>query len=134
MPTVSAESLFTPCGRVALLGWILLLVAPRWRWPSRIIVKFAIPLILAAVGELFADPWILLAGRVRYLALDLFLGTWEVRDAAREGVPHWLVAPCLMLTFLVGPVGLLAYGSARAARRLLGAGRPPLVEATRAAG
>ena len=107
------------------------IVAPRWQWSARIIAPFVIPLILAgayaailathwsghrggfsslaAVAELFADPWLLLAGWVHYLAFDLFLGAWEVRDAARSGVPHWLVVPCLMLTFLVGPVGFLTY-------------------------
>ena len=64
---------------------------------------------LGAVGELFADPWLLLAGWVHYLAFDLFIGAWEVRDAARARVPHWLVVPCLIATFLVGPMGLLLY-------------------------
>ncbi len=89
-----------------MVGWVLLIVAPRWRWSAQIIAKFVIPLILAvvylgvlathwsgsrggfgslaAVGELFSDPWILLAGWVHYLAFDLFLGAWEVRDAGRE--------------------------------------------------
>ena len=133
---MSAETLFTICGRVAMVGWIVLIVAPRWRWSAPIIGKFVIPLLLAmvyvgvlathaagsrggfsslaAVGELFADPWILLSGWVHYLAFDLFVGAWEVRDAARSGVPHWLVVPCLLLTFLVGPTGLLAYCTCRA--------------------
>ena len=144
---MSAETLFTLCGRLALVGWLLLIVAPRWRWSSRIIAKFVIPLILAAVylgllathapgarggfgslaavGELFDDPWILLAGWVHYLAFDLFLGAWEVRDAGREGITHWLVVPCLVLTFLVGPVGLLAYCAIRGGRRLISRSRPP---------
>ena len=149
---MSAETLFTLCGRIALLGWLLLIVAPRWRWSSRIIAKFVIPLILAAVylgllathapggrggfgslaavGELFADPWILLAGWVHYLAFDLFVGAWEVRDAGREGIPHWLVVPCLVLTFLVGPVGLLAYGAVRGGHRSLRRARPPVAAPT----
>ena len=133
---MTAESLFTICGQMAMLGWILLIVAPRWRWSSEIIAKFAIPLAiavvylgviathwsgsrggfssLAAVSELFSDRWILLAGWVHYLAFDLFIGAWEVRDAIRERVPHWLVVPCLITTFLFGPVGLLAYCILRA--------------------
>ena len=128
---MSAETLFTLCGRAAMVGWLLLIFAPRWRWSAQIIAKFLIPLLLAvvyagllgthwsgnrggfsslaAVGELFSDPWILLAGWVHYLAFDLFIGAWEVRDAIRERIPHWLVIPCLLLTFLFGPVGLLAY-------------------------
>ena len=66
--------------------------------------------------KLFADPWLLLAGWVHYLVFDLFLGAWEVRDAQRLRIPHLLVVPCLVLTFLFGPVGLLLYGIVRAAR------------------
>jgi len=32
-----------------------------------------------------------------------------VRDAQRRGVPHLLVVPALVLTFLLGPAGLLLY-------------------------
>ena len=59
--------------------------------------------------RLFGDEALLLAGWVHYLAFDLFVGSWEVRDAQRLGIPHLLVVPCLVLTFLFGPVGLLLY-------------------------
>ncbi len=138
---MDAETLFSWCGRAAMAGWVLLIVAPRWRWSAQIIAKFVIPSLLAAVylgliathwsghrggfsslaavGELFAEPWILLAGWVHYLAFDLFIGAWEVRDARRERISHLLVVPCLVGTFLFGPVGLLAYYSLRAGRRLI---------------
>jgi Domain of unknown function (DUF4281) len=41
---------------------------------------------------------------------------WETRDAARRGVPHWMVIPCLLLTFMFGPAGWLAYLGVRALR------------------
>jgi hypothetical protein len=52
---------------------------------------------------------------VHYLAFDLFIGAWQVRDAQRLEVPHLLVVPCLALTFVVGPLGLLAYFIVRVA-------------------
>ena len=64
---------------------------------------------LASVGLLFQNKGMLLAGWVHYLAFDLFIGSWEVREAQRIGIAHYLVAPCLILTFLFGPVGLLSY-------------------------
>jgi hypothetical protein len=64
---------------------------------------------LAAVTTLFADPWLLLAGWIHYLAFDLFVGSWEVRDARTRGMSHALVLPCLALTFLFGPAGWLLY-------------------------
>jgi hypothetical protein len=50
-----------------------------------------------------------MAGWIHYLLFDLFVGAWEVRDAVRRDVPHWLVVPCLILTLILGPIGLLLY-------------------------
>jgi hypothetical protein len=125
--------LFDLVGLIPLPGWLLLAVLPRWRW-TQTIAAGVLPAVLAIVylalfigyfrqveegfgafGSLagvraaFAIDGILLAGWIHYLAFDLFVGSWEVRDAQRVGVSHWLVLPCLFLTLLVGPVGLLAY-------------------------
>jgi hypothetical protein len=70
---------------------------------------------LAGVAMLFSNPWILLAGWVHYLAFDLLIGTWEARDARERRVPHWLLIPCLFLTFMFGPVGWLLYMGVRLA-------------------
>jgi len=110
--------------------WLLLILAPKWRWTQRL-ATFVVPLLLAGlygflllhgnplkgggfgtlaqVGRLFAMPQVLLAGWVHYLAFDLFTGSWEARDAARLDISRWLVAPCLVLTFLLGPLGLALY-------------------------
>ena len=64
---------------------------------------------LEGVKQLFANDYILLAGWVHYLAFDLFIGAWEVRDARLVGISHWLVIPCLLFTFMLGPVGLGMY-------------------------
>ena len=72
---------------------------------------------LADVAKLFANPSVLLAGWIHYLVFDLFTGAWEVRDAQRHAVPHWAVVPCLILTFMFGPAGLLLYFVLRYALR-----------------
>jgi len=64
---------------------------------------------LAGVGALFAHPGMLLAGWLHYLAFDLLVGTWIARAGLRAGMPAWQLLPCLALTFLFGPAGLLAY-------------------------
>ena len=132
------EALFSLASAVVLPGWLLLAFLPRWRHTARLVCAVVIPGLLAVlyaaliaarwggaeggfssladVQKLFADPWLLLAGWVHYLVFDLFLGAWEVRDAQRLRIPHLLVVPCLVLTFLFGPVGLLLYGIVRAAR------------------
>ena len=128
------EAVFSACGTAATLGWLLLILVPRWRW-TQVLASTVIPLgigcvyavlivrympgseggfgSLADVATLFGQPGLLLAGWVHYLAFDLFIGSWEVRDAARRGVPHVLVIPCLIMTFMLGPMGLLAYWAVR---------------------
>jgi hypothetical protein len=71
---------------------------------------------LAGVGVLFSNPWLLLAGWVHYLAFDLLIGSWELEDAAERGIAHWVVVPCLLLTFLFGPAGWLLYRIVRSTR------------------
>jgi hypothetical protein len=127
---MNAETLFGLANLAVMPGWMLLTFAPRWRWTQRY-TAFAVPLLLgtlyawlflrhspgaeggfsslAEVAKLFERPELLLAGWVHYLVFDLFIGSWEVRDAGRHGLPHLLVIPCLVLTFLLGPVGLLLY-------------------------
>ena len=68
---------------------------------------------LADVRSLFDNPWLLLAGWVHYLAFDLFVGGWEVRDAQERGLTHLLVVPALVLTFFFGPAGWLLYMAIR---------------------
>jgi hypothetical protein len=72
---------------------------------------------LAGIGTLFASPEIRLLGWVHYLAFDLWVGSWEVEEAGRSSVPRAALIPCLVLTWALGPIGLLAF---LVARRLLG--------------
>lgn len=71
---------------------------------------------LGGVMALFSHPVGLLTGWTHYLVFDLFVGAWEARDAVRRKIPHWGLVPCLLLTFLLGPVGLLLYMLLRWAR------------------
>lgn len=68
---------------------------------------------LAAVMILLSTPAAMLPGWIHYLCFDLWVGTWQVEDAPKAGVPHWLLLPILALTFMFGPAGLLAYLVAR---------------------
>jgi hypothetical protein len=135
---MNPEKLFSLCGAAILPCWLLLVFLPRWSWTQRI-TTFVAPLLLAAlyawllltgpkapgggfnslqqVAALFSVPAALLAGWIHYLAFDLFIGSWEVRDSQRLKISHWLVVPCLVLTFLFGPIGLALYLLLRAGLR-----------------
>jgi hypothetical protein len=58
-------------------------------------------------------------GWTHYLAFDLFIGSWEIEDAGKRGIPHWLMVPILLLTFMLGPIGLLTYFIVRTAKAQL---------------
>lgn len=64
---------------------------------------------LSSVALLFQNRGMLLAGWVHYLAFDLFVGSWEVRDSRAAEIRHYLIVPCLLLTFLFGPAGWVLY-------------------------
>ena len=65
---------------------------------------------------MFAVPGALTAGWVHYLAFDLFVGTWISERSARLGLGHAWVIPLLLMTFMFGPLGLLAFVLLRALR------------------
>lgn len=64
---------------------------------------------LAGVMKLFDSPGGATLGWVHYLAFDLFTGMWIARDADQKGFSRVAQFPFLLLTLLVGPVGLLAW-------------------------
>ncbi len=126
----SADALFAVVNPIPLPAWLLLLVAPRWRFTLPLVRLLIVPMLaiayitliaarfgassgdfssLAGVQRLFADPHTLLAGWVHYLAFDLFVGAWIVEDALARRVPFWARIVPLPLTLMFGPAGLLLY-------------------------
>jgi hypothetical protein len=128
------QVLFQYAGLLAMAGWLLLAVSlfrPRWRNPLWTVTGIAIPAAFAIlyawlmathwgvtgggfgsleeVRTLFTSDALLLGGWVHYLAFDLFVGTWIAREGVRSGIPGLLLIPCLALTFLFGPAGLLLF-------------------------
>lgn len=78
---------------------------------------------IAAVRALFLSDAGVVIGWTHYLAFDLFTGLWIARDADAKGFSRVLQLPYLVLTFIAGPVGLLAWLATRErAARTLGRG------------
>jgi hypothetical protein len=133
---MKAEQIFSIVNLIAMLGWILLAVAPRWVLTRKIIISGGVSLLLSLayliliiiffgraeggfgslpdVMKLFTNEWVVLAGWIHYLAFDLFVGSWQIRDAQDRGISHWFVIPCLFFTFMFGPIGFLMYHILRA--------------------
>lgn len=134
---MTPEQLFQYTGPLAMLGWLALALAPLAPRLADLAAAMVIPALLsvaysalilvhwsdapggfdslAGVMALFTDPAVALAGWLQYLAFDLFVGAWITRTARAEGIPHLLVLPCLVLTFVFGPAGFLAFTALRVA-------------------
>ena len=122
-----------------LLGWAAMVFAPRTRLTKWYLESDALPLVIGAVYLLKVAPHLpgllsqfdtlphieaalrmpgmLFAGWIHYLAFDFLVGRVVLADARRRGIPHLLVVPCLLLTFMLGPSGYLAYAAVRLATR-----------------
>ena len=132
------ELLFSYASTLILPAWVLLIVSPLMPRISQAVASIIVPTVLsvayavlimtnwagapggfdslANVMELFTVPELALAGWLHYLAFDLFVGAWIVHDAARRGIPHWWVVPCLPVTLVFGPAGFALYLLIRASR------------------
>ena len=66
---------------------------------------------LEGILKLFkeATPESAAAGWLHYLAFDFWVGTWIIRNSQKNEIKHPYIIFPLLLTFMLGPVGILAY-------------------------
>ena len=79
---------------------------------------------LTGVAGLLGTPLGAAAGWAHFIGFDLFVGRWIFLDARERGFPHLITAPVLVLTILLGPLGMLAHLLVRAVRQRSGVGAP----------
>ena len=128
--------LFEITGLFVLPLWLVMILAPRAQRTARLLgsplVVFApvavyallvlpdLPTLLPVVAQpkldevmrLFQNPAFATAGWAHYLAFDLWVGRFIVLDARERDLPGPLLSLILLLTLLLGPLGLAAYGIA----------------------
>jgi Domain of unknown function (DUF4281) len=122
---------------VAAPFWALMILLPRWSWTARIIgsplivlpaLVIYVLLVIPAFGDVLPAVLSPTLGGIRDLlgtangaaaawahmiAFDLFAGRWAWLDSRQRGVPALIMAPVLVLTILLGPLGLLVYLAVR---------------------
>jgi len=128
---ITPEHIFEFANLMILPAWLMLIIAPQWRWTRSLVmtgnyslayaVLYIVIIImnfdvetfnfstLKNVQMLFSNSHILLAGWVHYLAFDLLIGAWITKDANKVNINHLYIIPVLIFTFYLGPVGYLAY-------------------------
>jgi hypothetical protein len=127
---MTAEDMFGLASAAVLPGWMILIFAPRARWvwldrvpalilPLGLSVLYAGLILahfsasgggfgtIAAVRQLFASDYGLVAGWVHYLAFDLMIGAMMATKMDQMGLQRLSQAPLLGLIFLFGPLGVL---------------------------
>jgi len=135
------QLLFALAFPLAAPFWALMILAPGWSVTHRVVASPLIvvpPLLvyalavlpalsdvlpavasptLAGVAGVLGTPLGAAAGWAHFIGFDLFVGRWMYLDARERGVHALVMAPLLVLTILLGPLGMLAYLVVRAVRQ-----------------
>lgn len=128
---MNANDFYWYASSIIFLPWGLLMFAPNWKYTEAVAFGSAIILFLAATvftfqyllhgdddgsfltfegfTNLFHNTEMLLTGWLNYLSFCLLVGSWQSHDARQLKIGHIFVVPCLLLTMLAGPAGLLLY-------------------------
>ena len=129
---MTPTEVFSIASVIAMPMWVLMLFFSKWKGTQFLIDFKVIPLALAfiyviyvfqaiqiggmmdfgsltSVMTLFTEENAVLAGWVHYLAFDLLVGMWMLDQNKELRINQLLMAPCLFLTFMLGPVGFLLF-------------------------
>ena len=144
-----AQLLFNAAFAVAAPFWALMIVAPGWSWTRRIVSSplIVLPVLavyltavapilpqlapellrpqLAGVQALLATAAGTTAIWAHVIAFDLFVGRWMYLDSRERAIHPLVMAPLLVLTILMAPLGLLLYLSLRRAATVQQPDEPP---------
>ena len=71
--------------------------------------NFSLYLGLSSISELFRDNYYLLMFWTHFVAVNLFIGGWILKDAQKIYVNKILLAFPLIITYLIGPIGIFIY-------------------------
>ncbi len=131
---MNPETLFLILNNLVAIVWVLMIFAPKWKITQTIISTFSVVLLLSVTYSILiissfgtlnfmdftslqgvmnllqnSDAWGSSTLWYHFLAFDLFVGTWILKDAQKLSIPHLLIIPCLFFTFMLGPLGFVLY-------------------------
>jgi hypothetical protein len=92
-----------------LLSVAYVFVARQIILEGNIFEGFKLYLGLDGLAEIYSNESLQLIFWLHFLALSLFVGAWIVRDSERHTVPRAISAPCVLITYFTGPLGVLIY-------------------------
>ena len=71
--------------------------------------NFTLYLGLTELSRLFEDHLYIMIFWTHFIAINIFIGGWIVKDSQKFSVNKVLLALPLILTYLIGPLGLFLY-------------------------
>jgi hypothetical protein len=140
MTPMTPSEVFLIVNILAFPMWLLMIGLPKWK-VTRVLIDFKIiPLLLAviyaiyiisamltgpamdfgslqSVMGLFTSENAVLAGWVHYLTFDLLVGMWMLDENRTLKIHPLLMVPCLIGTFMLGPIGFLVFMIMRAFKK-----------------
>ena len=71
--------------------------------------NFSLYLGLSELSRLFEDHLYIMIFWTHFIAINLFIGGWIAKDAQKFSINKVLMAVPLIVTYLIGPIGLFLY-------------------------
>ena len=71
--------------------------------------NFSLYLGLNELSRLFEDHLYIMIFWTHFIAINLFIGGWIVKDSQKFSINKILMAVPLIMTYLIGPIGLFLY-------------------------
>ena len=71
--------------------------------------NFSLYLGLSELSRLFEDHLYIMIFWTHFIAINLFIGGWIVKDSQKFSINKVLMAVPSILTYLIGPIGLFLY-------------------------
>ena len=71
--------------------------------------NFSLYLSIDHLSDLFTDKSYLMMFWIHFISINLFTGGWIVRDSQKLSINKILVIIPLVITYLIGPIGLFFY-------------------------
>ena len=71
--------------------------------------NFSLYLGLSELSRLFEDHLYIMVFWTHFIAINLFIGGWIVKDSQKFSINKVLLAIPIIFTYLIGPIGLFLY-------------------------
>jgi hypothetical protein len=136
MSLLTFENIYLIANWGVMPFWLLLIILPNHQITNFFVQSIVVPLLLASgytylsyniylegnildgfelyggldgLYSIFANEALLLIFWLHFLAISLFVGAWIVRDSRKYLIPKIITIPSLVLTYFMGPIGLVFY-------------------------